>query len=311
MTTKDETHETDHLDPPILPPDDPIEDAAGGEDAEAELEAKARKQGWRPESEWDEKRAQREGRRKPARFLTAQEFLDRAEDELPVVRANQKRLESEIEGLKSQTKEQAQFIKDMRKHHLESLDRVRAEERQKIKDEANRAASEGDMVAHDAAMKKLDQLDETQRKQIVEEARKAGATEAAPPAQPAADPEIDAWVRQNSWFTAPGKEYLNALMIAEHKNVQAMRPELSKSAQLDAAKRKVMARFPEDFGIAPSPTRGSAVEPPNNRRGGDSAEAKFARLPAEDRAAYVKHKAKFEAMGLKYTIQEFLTEGGY
>lgn len=56
-------------------------------------EARARRLGWFPEAEWDGRRAAAEGRRKPSRFLSAREFIERVENELPVLRSHLARLE--------------------------------------------------------------------------------------------------------------------------------------------------------------------------------------------------------------------------
>lgn len=293
---------------------DDIEDVSPAAEETDDKEARARKQGWRSEEDWDPIRAEKEGRRKPAKFLTAEEFLDRADNELPIMRSTLKKMEGEIGELRKKGTEQDQFIKEQQKFHRESIERVRAEERNKIKEGMRVAAAEGDMDTHDEAMAKLEKLDEETRKQIVEEAKKE-APASATAAQ--TDPVIDGWVAQNPWFTAKGKKFLNELMISEDATVRETSPTLGRLAQLEAAKRRVMQRFPEEFDLdLPRGGRLSAVESPSNRRSASSVESRFSALPAAERAVFDKHKTRFDDINKgnpnakPYTKEEFLRDYG-
>ena len=59
---------------------------------DAEYERQARAQGWVPEDEWDDDRAEREGKRKPYKFLTPKEYLAKIDNSAPILRERLRRM---------------------------------------------------------------------------------------------------------------------------------------------------------------------------------------------------------------------------
>lgn len=287
----------------VLPPVEPEigDDDAADADApitEEEIEEQARAQGWRPESEWDERRAEREGRRKPAQFLTAKEFLAKEEERAPVRNARMKKVERELDDVKRKYKEAMDLVGEQQREHAAAAIRIRADERAKVEAEMRTAVAEGDLEAHDKAMSKLKDMDKQDREQ------------AAPPRQDR-DAEVDDWVANNKWFTDPDKSHLNATMIREHKGVQKSHPHLSKIEHLELAKKRVKARFPDEWGMTEAAPRGpGGAEMPTNRRdpGRDSVEARFARLDVSAKNAYESLRNRFAARKITYTKEEYLKE---
>lgn len=291
----------------------PVEGASDDDDtAQSEIEARARKQGWRPEEEWDEDRAARQGKSKPTKFFTAQEFLDRTEENLPILRERLRKNEKRGEDQDRTIKELRDMVFEQRNMNQQAVERARKAGRHELETELRSAAAEGDLDKHDEITKKISDLDE--------ENRKAAAAEAEAEAKktPAVDPKTrqsaevtKRWVEQNGWFREPAKAHLNAAMIHEHQKVKNREVDMDEWESLDEAKRIVMQRYPEEFGKRPARGQFNSVETPNNRgQGAKSVESRFQALSKGDQDIYGRHKAMFEKQGAKYTKEEFLNEYG-
>jgi hypothetical protein len=281
-------------------------------DEDPEVEARARRQGWVPESEWDDVRAEAEGRRKPARFVTPQEYLDRIESNAPMMRAELRKSDQERAELRKQLDEVASVIKWQAKQA--KTQREKAYE-QGIKDAEARmlqAVTEADTEAFETA--------KADHERLVEEAKSDDAPQFDtddPPADEGkkgkkgkTDPETQAWLDKNPWFNKDPE--LNASMIKRHQKVLNEMPGLSITESLDEAKRRVVERFPDEFGINPRRKAPGAVSHPSGDRGNrnSSVQQRFNALPAEDKAIYAKHKEMFAAKDAEYTVEEFM-EGYY
>jgi hypothetical protein len=76
---------------------------AGGEDT---AEAEAREMGWVPESEW-------KGDKKPAKFFSAAEFIERGQTILPIVQKRAKDAEAKLDALKKEHEDRFAKIERM------------------------------------------------------------------------------------------------------------------------------------------------------------------------------------------------------
>ena len=77
--------------------------------------AEARVQGWRPESEWDDERAEREGRRKPPRFLSAREFLYKTRGSNTFLRERLETITRKLTTVEEQNRGMHQAFQDQRR----------------------------------------------------------------------------------------------------------------------------------------------------------------------------------------------------
>ena len=276
-----------------------------------EVEQRARKQGWRPESEWDEARAEREGRRKPAKFFTAKEFLDRNETNMPILRERLRKTEDRLELADRDVKELKVMVMEQRKMGKEAAARAHAEGRSELEAELRNAFSSGDLDKHDEIIKKIGELDKAERETILEDAKRETQTVEVDPKVRAATETTKTWVAKNAWFTDIKKAHLNAAMIHEHNLVKNREPDMEEWEGLEEAKRIVMQRYPEEFGQRGPRSRLSTVETPSNRgagSGANSVEARFQALPKADRDVFLNHQAKFKKQNVEYTKAEFLAD---
>lgn len=99
-----------------------------------EAEARARRMGWRPPDEWSE--AGTKGKRRPSRFLTAEEYLDKCENDLPVLRERNRFLDGELAGSFARNAELDDLVIILHERCKALAARLREEERRRFLAEA-------------------------------------------------------------------------------------------------------------------------------------------------------------------------------
>ncbi len=90
-----------------------------------DVETRARRLGWFPETEWDPRRASAQGRKKPTRFLTAAEFIARVENELPVLRSHLARLEEKCAKHERSIEDLNDLVLMLHERHKRAMERLR------------------------------------------------------------------------------------------------------------------------------------------------------------------------------------------
>lgn len=315
-------HDEDHQDDAT---DQPGADKSDGGETDEQIEARARKQGWRPESEWDDARAEREGRRKPSRFMSAREYLDRIKDETPILRERNRRLEGQVEKfgkeigeLKKQTSELSELLRTQHNMSIEAKKKAYEKGIAAGKAEMRAAVKDGDEAKFAEAEKEVEQL-EAEKKELEKVAAKAKESEEdddgdgkgkrrereAPEAD--VDEETKDWIAANKkWFM--GDAVLNAYAIDQNAAVRRDHPDWSVTDQLNEVKARTMEKFPEKFGKNPNRNGNGAVTQPSGGDRGDKNAKKFDALPPEAKKAYEGFKKQFEAKGVKYTQAEYLAD---
>lgn len=257
-----------------------------------EIDARARSMGWVPEAEWDDRRAEIEGRRKPRTFVTARQWLEKMEVSGPLLRSAVRRLEQELRESRKQGDEMYAILQDQRKSHVEALERARADERAKLEQERRQAIAEGDVEAFDKADAALKEHEQKR------------------PNPQQEDPEIVAFKDANkTWFTVDPR--LTNNMIDEFGEVKSEMPGASMREQLAEAKRRIMNRFPEKFGI--NPRREAARRGPTPPTGGadqGSVDRKFAALTPDEKEMWNRTRKLVEGRGGTITKAEWLKEIG-
>lgn len=295
---------------------DDIDDGAASEEEKrlAAIEAKARAQGWFPESEWDEARAKRTGRPKPKFFLSAEEYLTQVDTNTPLLRSQLRRLEENNGELKKKIEDMHGIFKYQHERNKEAVKKAREQGRLDAEKKLEEAIDEGDKVKGKEARQELIDIEKAEREELLAERKPAKETEADDDADDDKDvpldervkklnPVLQGWIEENSWFKSDGA--LNAYMIERWQALKAKSPGMEQRALLDTAKRQVRAKFPEKFGINPRRNADGGSMDNGGERGAPGRKT-FDALPKEDRDMYEKHRAQFEAKGMKYTREEFL-----
>jgi hypothetical protein len=220
-----------------LPPED---DELPPED-EISVEARARAMGWKPKAEF---------RGDPARWTDAATFVEVAEQQLPVLRDQNRRMserlarqDTELSSLRNSLEEQKRAVQDAinlaRRSDQRGYDRALRE----LKERQREAVSAGDTEAYDQVEEQIQALEQT-RAEVVEEAPMRAPPAAPPGPQP--DPAIQSFVAANPWFTDGRRPALKAMMIAMHQAVLSEGRIADLPAQLAEAKRRTAAQFPDE-----------------------------------------------------------------
>lgn len=210
------------------------------------IEQRARGMGWHPFAEY---------RGPPGKWVPADVFVERGETVLPIMRANNRRLEEKvekqntvIEDLKRTVGEQKQVLEEMRDFARRSDERGYQRALAEVEAKREAAIDAGDRDAFkqaDAELKALEQGHADRPK-----------VDTAPPPvpraeQPKIDPAVLAFVEANPWFNTNPR--LNAKMVAEHLDVMSDYPEMALAEQLELAASNLKERHPQMFGSDPTP----------------------------------------------------------
>jgi len=220
----------------------------------SDVEAKALKMGWTPKEEF---------KGDPAKWRPADEFVERGENMLPIVKAKVKQQERVIAELQ-------RSMQELGEYHTKTEQRAYASALATLKQQRADAIASADGVAFDKVDTEIDRLNQemASKKPIVK-----------PNIDPATDPVYVEWESRNKWVKDPELEKM-AYKIGEALHEAGVTE--TGTEFLDMVGKKMRLAFPERF-TNPRRENAPAVESgvPAARKGGKS----FADLPAEARAA--------------------------
>lgn len=170
--------------------------------SEQEIESKARQMGWVPKENF---------RGSEEQWVDAEEFVRRGEEILPIVRANNRKLqdqlsrqEQQIADLTKAVTESNESLTAFHDYHQESLTRALADQREKLMDQLEQARESGDVRAE---IKAQDQLAEVREQERVLKAKPKEEPKPEPTtSQNREDPEFTAWRKDNDWYGVDKKK---------------------------------------------------------------------------------------------------------
>lgn len=181
-------------------------------EGEQTVEDKAKNLGWTPREEF---------KGDPEKWIDAEQFVERGEHIMPILKANNQKLQSEVLSLRGEIQRVNQIlaagqeaIEELKKFHSEDTERQVKKARKDLMAELRAAKREGDTDKELDIQEELDNFDE--------ELRKESAKVAAAPiahTQPVNDPMFVAWQYDNPWFGVDKKK--TALMIASAEELRA------------------------------------------------------------------------------------------
>ena len=259
--------------------------------AQADIEARARRMGWSPKNEF---------RGDPARWTSAEDFLRRGEEELPIARERARRLDRVVEEMGKELKDARAIMEEMRardeKRDQRAYERAKAELLAQ-REEAVRNADTAGFQAIDARMTALE-ADRAPKP----EPRTANANTPQPPA-----PEIVEWVGRQPWWNR--NQEATVVAVTLEQQLTKDHPTMATAERLALVERRIRAAYPEEFpatrrdtpaAVSPS-TNGAA---PRNRDG----KLTFDMLPADERADARKAYAKYKKQMPTFTEEEYLAD---
>lgn len=221
--------------------------ADGGNDDdgshELSVEQRARMQGWKPLAEFGGPRDQ---------WRTAEDYLARADSEMPLLRSRLRAFEGRIASLDRKLQESAEVIGDMSERLRSSDERAIKRARAELEAKRREAVAMADTDAFDAAERELTELDESRPKPKNGAAPAGQSNGAVPP------PEVLDWARNNPWFHAD--QGLRNAATAAHVALLNSEPNLSLAENLERVTRTMRAMYPDRLGAPARRGRGDEHE---------------------------------------------------
>lgn len=261
------------------------EQAAQIEDRQPDTEKRARDMGWVPENEW---------RGEPPRngFVSAEDFLKRGEEVLPIIRTQLKRSEDE-------RRRQADEIAQMKREHGETIKRL--ERMSTVALQQQRSQIEAQYAARKEAAVEVG--DKEGYRQIVKEEKEAIKTMderlAEPKDEKGKKPNgdvpahvkqtLDGWMDENRWFNS--NDEMKSWAVGYHGQLLKDKPGLSLRENLELVSQRARKLFPDAFDLSSGDTtdddpprrRGSPVEG-GTRTPNGTGRSLAGKLPADAKA---------------------------
>ncbi len=237
----------------------------------------------------------------PKTFLDADEFLQKVDEVLPMIRHQNRKLKDDVATLSRQAQETQQALAAALKK-LESIDLEKSVETQKAVEKARReiqaeleAASEaGDHKA--IARLTIDAADLAQAEKdaaAATEAAKKGngdATRRPPPP----DPEFEEWLADNEWFKTDRKKRLQFESIGRDLRMEGER------SVGRAFMNKVADAWEETFGDTPEPPQRNRVAAARGSSTRSAGKSGYDALPADAKAACDADARRFVGENKRY-----------
>lgn len=184
--------------------EDSSDSSAVNEDGE-NYEDAARNLGWTPEDEFQGD---------PDKWIDAKEFVDRGQHMMPILKANNRRLQRELSSrdtkmsaLQKKVEESDRALQALEKHYTEANKRAVENAKLQLKEELREARASGDVDEELGILDKLEELRGSDKPDKSEEPDNTG--------EPAADPAFEQWLQSNDWFGIDRKKTKAITRIAE------------------------------------------------------------------------------------------------
>ena len=184
-------------------------------DTELEIEDRARQMGWVPLEQF---------KGSEDKWVDAETFVERGEQVLPILRANNHRLHNDLLTLQTQNGTLQQeltatrtIVRGLEKSFNEPLQRQLAEQRAQLKASLKEAVEDRDIDRELEVREQLGDLataeQEAKRKQL--EVSKSVEPVTTDPTKPNLSPEFNAWQAVNPWYGVDRKKTKAVLRAAE------------------------------------------------------------------------------------------------
>lgn len=193
-----------------------------GKDAEAQ----AQKHGWRPKDQWEGE---------PDKWISAEEFLRRGEENPRILRDRLRKLEKTNE-------ETLQLMRDLVSTQRKDRERYAAEQVAKAKAERREAIQQGDVDRAEALDSRIEEIQE----QVKPAKEKPAQTDVPEP--------YTKWAKDNKWFYTDPAMSAAARAELDIINVDPDTSDLDDDAKLKLVTKAVRQRYPHKFPQAKRPS---------------------------------------------------------
>jgi gas vesicle protein len=250
----------------------------------SDIQDDARSMGWRPKEDF---------RGDPDKWVDAETFVDRGRHFLPILRANNSKLEEanrrlneELTGIKSLLNASQDSIKALTEFQSTETRRQVTEVKKQIVERLRTAREDGSIEQETALLDELADIRATEKS--------FKETPAAPPApKPSADtdPALQNWMgrQENAWFGKDVRRTALAVAIGQEMRNDSANNKLVGEAFFDKVAQEVEAIFSPGSKESPDPSiPSSKVEGSRGGSGGSGGSGggkTYASLPAEAKSA--------------------------
>ena len=288
-------------------------DDEGQQQQQADNEARARRMGWIPEEEFDDATMER----KPAKFLSADEYIEKVENDLPILRERNRHMNKTIKGLEDKLTdatdkigsaegkidELTDLVGSLHKQNVEVGKRAYERAKKEIDSQMEQAVEDGDTERYKRLRDDRDELEAAKPPETPETPAKTDDT--TQKKKDDTEPELSKvakdWIKNNDAIMGDPK--LNPVAVGLH--AANMAAGMDEAASLADVKKEIMTRYPEKF-ENPARRDPPPVETPGgqNNPGGDKKKG-FDSLPAEVKQTYEQLKVHYETKGHEYTKEQY------
>lgn len=237
------------------------------------IEARARDLGWVPAEEY---------RGDPSTWRSAEDFVERGERILPIVKSHNRKLEADLARTNAEMHKMAalykasqESISELQAFHEQNLKDRLAQQKLQLAGELQAARDAGDVRAEVDVQTRIAELGRTPEPKV---AAPAPAPTPAPAAQ-AVDPALAAWRAANPWFGTDTRRTQTTMGIANL--IAAENPDLEGQAFVDRLNQELAARNQPGGGFS----KVGGGRPSGEGGGGGGRGTGYDSLPSEAREA--------------------------
>lgn len=274
----------------------------------SEAETRARRMGWTPEDEWDDSAMDR----RPRKFLSADEYIEKVESDVPILRERNRylngiaeKLEKQLEdatgtikSTNSRVAELGELVESLHSQNIEIGKRAYEKAKRDLDAIKRRAVSEADEETYAEAERRLEEI-EQYKPQEPKSKKEEKPKPVAEPAQNQPSSDAISWVNKNQdiWKDRA----MNATAVAYHQD--NLSRGMSEVESLDKLRDQIRSEFPHKFTNErrSDPPAVSSSSPPKR----NSSKETFDSIPADAKQTYERLRKHFEAKGKKYTPDEY------
>jgi hypothetical protein len=224
------------------------------------VEERAQRMGWVPKEDF---------RGDEEKWVDADKFVERADNEMPILRERNRKLDKELADVKK-------TMKDFTSYHQRTEERAYKRAKAELESKMTEAVKDGDVEAYTAAQAEVRELE------------KDAPQTARQPSQQAL-PEFEAWKGRNDWYGTDFDKTREANEIAEF--VAANNPPFADPNDFYAEIDRILARNAPSRRDQPSRVAGAGDGAASTRSSGKQT---YANLPAEAK----RECDRFVAQGL-------------
>lgn len=235
-------------------------------------ETKARRLGWVPKEEF---------RGDPDKHRSAEDFLKRGDEILPLLQRDNKRLHEGFGKIEKELKETRETLQSFAEFAAKGEERAYKRAKAELETKLDQATELADVPQARQIRREIEELDGGRT------APKPKPDPVGEPDKPETNPEIAAWIEREEWFNR-SKE-LRESAILEFSYLEKKFPGKPMQEILAETKQRVVDQHPEKFGINPKRDGAAAVASPTGEGARRKTGKTYDDLPAEAKKACDKY----------------------